>query len=175
MALRASAAELESAAVSKSSQPAKAAPMTVVSATMMNVRPRRSPGLSIPTMIALPPPLRWDHSPWEEPASARNNGDLLLAQCSHHLRIQFQVRFHQIGRRERHPLVQRYVGVVAALEDLEKPQLRIAGVLDVVTHGKRYVADIARLIVERTGLTGRAKHTHARLALDVVLPFVVVW
>jgi hypothetical protein len=58
MALRASATELESVAVSKNSQPANAAPKTVVSAAMMNVRPRRSPGLSIPTMIALRTPLR---------------------------------------------------------------------------------------------------------------------
>ncbi len=47
---------------------------------------------------------------------------LLLLQGLHHFGIKLQMRLQQFGRRQRHPLVQRDVREVAALEHFEEPQ-----------------------------------------------------
>ena len=47
---------------------------------------------------------------------SRHDRRFVLAQGAHHLPIQLQMRLHQFGRRQRQPLVERHVGVVAALE-----------------------------------------------------------
>src|SRR5258708_7968646 len=52
--------------------------------------------------------------------SGRHDGYLFLAQGAHRLRIQLQMCLHQFGRRQCHPLIQRYIGVIAALEDLQE-------------------------------------------------------
>jgi hypothetical protein len=104
----------------------------------------------------------------------RHYGRLVLAQRFHHLLIEVQVRLHQLRRGQGHPLIERHVGKVAALEDLEKPQGRRACVLDIMTHREWDIADIAGSEVERPRLARGPKHTHAPLAFDPILPFVSV-
>src|ERR1700726_4255386 len=52
------------------------------------------------------------------------------------------MRADQLRRSERQPLIERYVSVVVALEDFQEAQHRVAGILDVVPHGKRHVTDM---------------------------------
>ncbi len=56
---------------------------------------------------------------------------------------------HQLRRDQPQPLPQREVGEPVAAEDLEEAQHAVARVLDVVAHGERHVADVARGVVER--------------------------
>ena len=113
-----------------------------------------------------------DQGPVTVDVSNRHDGRFLLAQGVHELRVAVQARADQLRRRESQPLIERDVGEVVALEDLQEPQRRVAGVLDVVTHGEGDVADIVGLEIECARLAGRREHAHACLALDVVLPFV---
>src|SRR6266567_1426250 len=84
------------------------------------------------------------------------------------------MRLHKLLRRQSHPLIERYIGEVITLEDFEEAHRRVAGIFDVMAHGKGNETDIAGTKVEGARLTGRAEHAHARLALDVILPLVGV-
>src|SRR5947208_14463224 len=59
-------------------------------------------------------------------------------------------------------------------EQGEEHKWPVAGVLDVVAHVARSVADVTCLVVERAGLTARGEDGHAPLAGEIVLPFVGV-
>ena len=52
--------------------------------------------------------------------SCRHDWILLLVQGGQGLRIQLQMRLHQFRRRQRQPLIERDIGVVAALEYLKE-------------------------------------------------------
>src|SRR2546430_11477382 len=82
------------------------------------------------------------------------------------------MRLHKLRRRQSHPLIERYIGEVITLEDFEKAHRRVAGILDVMAHGKGNETDIAGAEVEGARLTRSAEHAHACLALDVILPLV---
>src|SRR2546429_5734013 len=84
------------------------------------------------------------------------------------------MRLHKLRRRQSHPLIERYIGEVITLEDFEKAHRRVAGILDVMAHGKGNETDIAGAEVEGARLTRSAEHAHACLALDVILPLVGV-
>ena len=84
------------------------------------------------------------------------------------------MRLDQFGGRQCHPLVERYIGVVAAFEDFQKVHLRSAGVLDIMPHGEGHITDIAGPEIERARLTGRAEDAHTGLTLDIILPFIGV-
>jgi hypothetical protein len=88
--------------------------------------------------------------------------------------IQLEVDLQEFARRQRPPLVQRYVRIIAALEDLQKAQRRGAGVFDIVPHGERDIADVPATEIERPRLSVGGEHAHAPLAADVILPFVGV-
>ena len=104
----------------------------------------------------------------------RHDRVLFLLQCAHHLLIEFQMGLQQLGRRQRQPLVQRQVRIIAALEHLQEAQRRVAGVLDIMAHRVRDIADVAGLVIEGARLPRGCEHAHAALAFDVVLPFVGV-
>src|SRR5580692_9722443 len=59
-------------------------------------------------------------------------------------------------------------------EQGEEDKWLLAGVLDVVAHVARNVADVTRLVVEGARLTARGEDRHAALAREVVLPLVGV-
>src|ERR1700687_2341912 len=84
--------------------------------------------------------------------SSRHDWKLLLVEGGHRLGIQLQMRLHQLGRCQRQPLIERDVGVIAALEYLEEAHRRGSDVLDIVPHRERHVADVAALKVEGTRL-----------------------
>src|SRR6478735_6082203 len=93
----------------------------------------------------------------------RHDRRLVLAQGADQLLVALQMRVDQFRRRERQPLIEGYIGVVVALEDLQKTQRRVAGIFDIVAHGERHKADIVGLEVKRAGLTRRPEHAHPRL------------
>src|SRR6267378_7526665 len=82
------------------------------------------------------------------PQLGRHDRDFLPSQAVHDLLIQTKVSIDQLARRQCQPLVERDVGVVAALEHFQEAQRRGAGVLDVMSHGKRHVADVASPEIE---------------------------
>jgi hypothetical protein len=84
--------------------------------------------------------------------SCRHDGEFLLVEGCQSLRIQLQMCLHQLGGRQRQPLVERDVGIVVALEDFEEAQHRGAGVFDVMSHRERHVADIAGHTIKGTRL-----------------------
>src|SRR6202789_325276 len=92
----------------------------------------------------------------------------------HELLVQIEVDFDKIRRRQREPLIERYVSIVRALEDLQKSQGRRAGVLDIMTHREGDIADVSAAEIERPRLTAGGEHAHAPLTADVILPFVGV-
>src|SRR6266567_1906889 len=59
-------------------------------------------------------------------------------------------------------------------EQGEEHKWPLAGVLDVVAHVARSVADVTCLVVERAGLTAGGEDGYAPLAGEIVLPFVGV-
>jgi hypothetical protein len=73
-------------------------------------------------------------SPWQNGYAERligrrglSRGDdreLLLVKRGQGLLIELKMRLHQLGRRERQPLVERDICVIAALEDLKEAQRR---------------------------------------------------
>src|SRR2546430_1248759 len=74
---------------------------------------------------------------------------LLLLQRTHHdLLVQMQMGLDEFGWRQCHPLIERDIGKVVALEHLQEAQHAVARILDVVTHRKGHIAHIARLVVE---------------------------
>lgn len=54
--------------------------------------------------------------------------------------VEAEVRFHQLGRRQRQPLVQRHVFESGRPEEFEEFQRYIAGVLNIVAHRLRNIA-----------------------------------
>ena len=88
---------------------------------------------------------RWD-------GSGRNDRRLGLSQRVHELMVQLEVHLHEVGRRQRQPLIERQVGVVAALEYLQKAQGRGAGVFHIMTRRERDKADVAAAEIERPRL-----------------------
>ena len=106
--------------------------------------------------------------------SCRYDWKLLLAQSRHSLRVQLEMRVHEFGRRQRQPLIEGHIGIIAALENLEEAQRSVTGVLDVVSHGEGHITHVARLKVEGASLAGCCEHAHPRLAFDIILPFVVI-
>jgi hypothetical protein len=89
----------------------------------------------------------------DAPRSAWHDRKLVLVQGGQSLRIQLQMRLYQFGRRQRQPLVQRNVGIVAALEDFQKAERRRAGIFDVMAHRERHVTNVAGLEIESARLT----------------------
>src|SRR5260370_37846877 len=105
----------------------------------------------------------------------RADRELCFRQGTRDLLVQIQMHLQKLRRSQGQPLVQRHIGVITTLEHLQEPQGRCAGVLYVMTHGEGDVTDVASLKVECSCLTIGSKHAHARLAADVVLPFISVW
>src|SRR5438309_12025268 len=97
---------------------------------------------------------------------------LLLLQRTHDLLVQMQMGLDEFGWRQCHPLIERDIGKVVALEHLQEAQRGVARILDVVAHRKGHIAYIARLVVEGAGRATRGKHGHAPAALNVILPLV---
>src|SRR5262249_17853983 len=64
------------------------------------------------------------------------------------------MRLHKLRRRQSHPLIERYIGEVAAFEDLEKAHRRAAGILDIMAHSKGNETKVAGTKVEGARLTG---------------------
>ena len=81
------------------------------------------------------------------------------------------MRLDELPRNERHPLVQRDVGEVRAAEDLEETQRLVAGILDVMPHRERYVANIARLVIERARLAAAVVGIQAFKGVEFGLGF----
>src|SRR4051794_36141206 len=104
------------------------------------------------------------------PTASRSSDyrSLLLLQLRHRGLTQVQVISDQLPGRECQPLVQRDVSKAVAVEQLEKPQRAVAGVLDVVRGCERDVPDVAGTEVEGARLRGRVEHGHARPTLDEV-------
>src|SRR3954470_8321704 len=101
--------------------------------------------------------------PWGRHLSDRvlwHDCGLVLREGSQRLLVEVQVGLDQLGRSQRHPLVERDVGEAVASEHLEEAERLVAGVLDVVAHGERDVADVARLVVERPRLAAGGKYGH---------------
>src|SRR5262245_13024042 len=71
---------------------------------------------------------------------------------------------HKLRRRQSHPLIERHIGEVVALEDFEKAHGRVAGILDVVAHCKGNETDIAGAEVEGAGLTRSAESEQREFA-----------
>ena len=67
------------------------------------------------------------------------------------------------------PLIERQVGIGAALEDLQETQCRGAGVFHVVAHGERDIADVSALEIEGSRLAVGSEHAHAGLAADIAI------
>src|ERR1700722_19803353 len=106
--------------------------------------------------------------------SSRHDRRLGLSERVHKLRIQIKVHFDKVGRCQRQPLVERYVSIVRALEDLQKAQGRRARIFHIVPHRERDEADVPAAEIEGTRLAVGREHPHAPLAAYVVLPFVGV-
>src|SRR6202453_2239987 len=104
----------------------------------------------------------------------RHDRRFCLSERIHELLVQIEVDFDKIRRRQREPLIERYVSIVRALEDLQKSQGRRAGVLDIMTHREGDIADVSAAEIERPRLTAGGEHAHAPLTADVILPFVGV-
>ena len=68
-------------------------------------------------------------------------------ESSDGLLVQLEMRLHQLRRRQSQPLIERYVGKIAALEYFQETQRRRSGVFDVMARGERHESDIAGLIV----------------------------
>jgi hypothetical protein len=103
-----------------------------------------------------------------------HNWRLRLSQSVRHLLVQIQVRLQKRRRSQRQPLIQRQVGIVAALEHLQEPQRCRASILLLVAHGVRNIAHVSGLKIERSRLTGRREDPHAGLTAEVILPLVGV-
>src|SRR6266446_10785911 len=139
-------------------------------------RSTTTPTTILASAVDLTPHLRLDLAvPSGPDRLCRPDRDLVLVQGIRDLLIKLQMHVQKFGRRQGQPLVQRHIGVITTLEHLEETQGRRAGVLHVMTHREGDVTDVASLIVERSCLTRGSKHAHARLAADVVLPFIGVW
>jgi hypothetical protein len=80
---------------------------------------RRRPGTSTPAEFSAS-----DSDPFSDMIHAacadHLSGRHIFAQCFGELRAEFQMRVHELRRGERHPLVERDVRVIAALEYLKK-------------------------------------------------------
>ena len=79
----------------------------------------------------------------------------------------------EFGRRVGDPVGEREVLVGVGLEHLEKDEVGVAGVFDVVAEGAGDIADIARDELVGPGAAVTAEHGHARIAFQVVLPQLV--
>jgi hypothetical protein len=95
---------------------------------------------------------------------------LVLVDVVQELTIKIEVRGDKITRRERHPLRQRYVLETRRAEQFEEPDRITAGVLDIMRHGRRHIADIAgKRPIQRTGvissrvILGGLHHHYARV------------
>src|SRR6202142_3662601 len=86
--------------------------------------------------------------------SHRHDRRLGLSERIHELLVQIEVHFDKIGRRQGQPLIERHVGIIWALEDLQKAQRRRAGVLDIMTHREGDIADVSAAEIERPRLAG---------------------
>src|SRR5947209_3836448 len=78
------------------------------------------------------------------------NDYLLFWNGFQHRHPHLQMLIHQEMRRVCHPLRQRDVLVIRALEHLKKDQIRVARILDVRRVGCRNVSDIALLEIHRS-------------------------
>ena len=81
---------------------------------------------------------------------------------------------HQPMRRVRQPLSQRDVLILRRRENLEKNQIRVAQVFDVVRHRSLNVSHIALMEIHRPRVPARCEYRHAPRALHVVLPLVLI-
>src|ERR1700722_3172629 len=104
--------------------------------------------------------------------SGRNDRLLLPAQMRDRRFAQIEMTAHELRWGERHPLVERKVGVIAALEHFEEAERDVAGVFDIVAHGEGYLSDNAGLLIERPRGARRREHAHPALSLDLVLPLI---
>src|ERR1700704_4038543 len=109
---------------------ARARLRSLFTTTISRASPRNTADRSVaaPTAPAPTTPI-FRASPMDSPRLGRHHRLFLFSQHADRLRIHSQVRLHQFGWRQRHPLVEGDVGVVAALEHLEKAKRRGAGVL----------------------------------------------
>src|ERR1700760_4576300 len=97
-----------------------------------------------------------------------------LAQMIDRTLVEAEVRFDQLGRRQRQPLVQRHVFESRRPEQFEEFQRYISGILNVMAHRLRNVAYVARAEVEGSGGILGGEYRHAPRSGQIVLPFVRV-
>lgn len=88
--------------------------------------------------------------------------------------IQIQMRRDHLGRQAPYPVIQGKVHIQVGFQHFEKHQIRIAGVLDVVTRCDGYDANVIGVEVHRAR-SFAGKDCHAPLTAKVVLPFRSVW
>ncbi len=79
---------------------------------------------------------------------------------------------HQLRRQMRQPVRQRHILVAIGFEQLQKHQVPVPGVLDVVRKILLHVPHIALPKVHRARPRSGRKHRHPPLALHVVLPLI---
>src|SRR5258706_3715353 len=105
---------------------------TISRASPLQTADRR---LAEPTAPApITPIFRRPSSIWISKRLSGHDRLLLFSEGVQRAPVDSQVRLDQFGRRQRDPLVERYVGVVAALEHLEEAQLVRAWIFAEVAH-----------------------------------------
>ncbi len=70
------------------------------------------------------------------------------------------------------PLRQRQILIHVALEHLQKFQVRVTRILNVVRQRLLYISDIACLKIHRARPSSRGEYRHSARAADEVLPFI---
>src|SRR5258708_958629 len=81
---------------------------------------------------------------------------------------------NQPRRNVRQPLRKRDVLVVRRRKDLEKDQIRVPKVFNIMGPGSFDVAHISLTKVHSASVSARGKHGHAALSFHEVLPFILV-
>src|SRR5260221_6500796 len=103
---------------------------------------------------------------------ARQDYDLILLNCVERRFIDAKMRHHQFGRRVGQPLCERQVLVVAALEHLQKYQICVTGILNVMQKRFLHVSNVSRLKIQGASAIPRCHNRHSSLSTNVVLPLV---
>src|SRR5580765_6364726 len=81
---------------------------------------------------------------------------------------------HKLGWRVGQPLRKRQVLVEAALEHLEKDQVCVPSIFDVMQKRLFNVPDVSLLKIHRASAVACGHHRHSPLTRDVILPLVGV-
>src|SRR5260370_193706 len=86
--------------------------------------------------------------------------------------INAQMGYHEFRWCVGEPLRKRQVLIEAALEHLQKFQVVVAGILNVVGQRLEDISNVPGLKVHGAGTASGSEHSHSSSTADVVLPFV---